>query len=395
MRATDSARAVSPPTITYCGNVHPAESLEEWLGVLAGPSAAVARAFPGGGDGFPLGVWWTAATAAALAHDRAACDRVREALARERLRIATLNVFPYGGFHAPVVKAAVYRPDWADPRRLGYTLDAARAVAQLVPPGTTVPLSTLPLGFGRGDLDAMAEQLRAAARALARIEAEHGVVAVLALEPEPCCLLERVIDTADFLEGRVFARSEDEALLRRHLGVCVDLCHLAVVGEDALFALASLHARDVAIAKLQVSSCLELRDGAALDLLLAFDEPRYLHQTVADDGRLRALDLGEVRQRRREFETARRIRTHFHVPLFWDDRGVLGSTQAELQRVLAALPREAPLLEVETYTWSVFDPAWRPERDLVAGIVRELTWLERHRARTDRGAGGPVSCAPS
>ncbi len=133
MRAADSARALSPSTITYCGNVHPAESLDEWLGVLVGPSAAVVRAFPEDRDGFPLGVWWTAATAATLAHDRAARDRVRGALARERLRIATLNVFPYGGFHAPVVKAAVYRPDWADPRRLGYTLDAAGSITHQLP----------------------------------------------------------------------------------------------------------------------------------------------------------------------------------------------------------------------------------------------------------------------
>ena len=368
------------PTITYCGNVHPAETLEGWLGVVAGASAAVARARARARDDdggvFPLGVWWTAEVAQALAVDGAARARVRDLLTTERLSIATLNVFPFGGFHDTVVKTAVYRPDWADPRRLAYTLDAARAVAQLVAPGAVVALSTLPLGYAEADLATMAQALCTAARELARIEVDHGVRCVLALEPEPFCLLERADAAATFLENRIFAARPDEDLLRRHLGICVDLCHLAVVGEDPLDALIQLRARHIAVPKIQVSSCLELRDGAQLDRLLVFDEPRYLHQTVADGGALRALDLGEVRARADEFARATRIRTHFHVPLFWDDPGPLGSTQAEVRRVLAALPDPCPLLEVETYTWSVLDPSWRPKLDLVAGITRELAWVE-------------------
>lgn len=366
---------MSKPTITYCGNVHPAATLDEWLGVLAGPSARIARASREPGAVFPLGVWWTAATAATLARDATARERVRAVLERERLRIATLNVFPYGGFHDAVVKAAVYRPDWADDRRLRFTLDAARAVAAFAKPGDCIPLSTLPLGFGAGDLGVMAERLRVAGRELARLEAETGVRCVLAVEPEPGCLIERVREAAGFLDLRVMAGRDDEELLRRHLGVCVDLCHLAVVGEDAAEAFEALEAHAVEAAKVQVSSCLELRDGRELELLLAFDEPRYLHQTVADSGRLRALDLDEVCERRDEFATARRIRTHFHVPVFWDDPGVLGSTQAELRAALRALPADVPLLEVETYTWSVLGRNWAEGDDFVAGIARELAWL--------------------
>ena len=46
-------------------------------------------------------------------------------------------------------------------------------------------------------------------------------------------------------------------------------------------------------AKVQVSACLEVRATTGLDRLLAYDEARYLHQTVAElpNGvRLRALD---------------------------------------------------------------------------------------------------------
>ncbi|MFO1053150.1 MAG: metabolite traffic protein EboE [Planctomycetota bacterium] len=366
---------MSPPVLTYCGNVHPAESLDDWLGVLVGPGAQIASSSRLAGRSFPLGVWWTAEVARSLATDASARERVREILANTACHIATLNVFPFGGFHADVVKEAVYRPDWADDRRADYTLDAARAIAMLAAPGTTIPLSTLPLGFGTGHFARMASALRATAVQLAVIEAEYGVRCVLALEPEPFCLLERADAAARWLEERVFRASTDEGVLRRHLGICVDLCHLAVVGEDAVVALGELRARGIAVPKIQVSSCLELRDGAEIDRLLAFDEPRYLHQTVADGGALRARDLGEVRARRSEFTRSERIRSHYHVPLFWDADGPLGSTQREVRRVLASLRGDLPLLEVETYTWNVLDRSFDPERDLARAIGRELDWV--------------------
>ena len=130
------------------------------------------------------------------------------------------------------------------------------------------------------------------------------------------------------------------------------------------------------VPKIQVSSCLEVRDPAGLDALLAFDEPRYLHQTMASGG-ARALDLGEVRARREEFAGGGRVRTHYHVPLDWDQEGVFGSTQAEVRRVLRALAASeapTPLLEVETYTWSVLGDTFGGEA-LHERIQRELDWV--------------------
>jgi len=357
--------------LTYCGNVHAAENLDAWLESVERFSAPVARAQPGE---FGLGAWWSSETATRLADDEAARERVRSRLSELDLEIWTLNVFPFGDFHGERVKTDVYRPDWVEPRRSGYTIAAARAVSSLVRAGTTVPLSTLPVGFRSLDLAAAGRELRRCGRELSEIRERTGVHCVLALEPEPFCLLETVAQTADFLECHVFAASGDgEHVLRQHVGVCVDLCHLAVVGEDPLAALADLSARGVEVPKIQVSSCLELRQPAELLRLLAFDEPRYLHQTVADNG-ARALDLPEVRARAAEFEAADRVRTHFHMPIFWDGDEVLGSTRAEVERVLAGLPQPRPLLEVETYTWSVLDRGVVGHEDLVAGLCEELAF---------------------
>lgn len=366
--------------LTYCGNVHPAEDLDSWLDVTRRHAAPVAAAARAAGRRFGLGSWWSAPVAAALAGSAECRERVADLLVE--LPLWTLNAFPYAGFHDAAVKTAVYSPDWSDPQRLRYTLDVAAAAAVLAPEGAEVPISTLPLGYrapgdAAFDEEHAAHQLRVASRALRDLRAAHGRHLTLALEPEPDCLLETVAATADFLERRVFAGQSDEAVLRAHLGVCVDLCHLEVVGEDAVAAFAALRRRGIGVPKVQVSSCLELRDPAAhLDDLLAFAEPRYLHQTSADRGRLRALDLPEVAARRAEFAASDCLHTHFHLPLFWDDpQAPLGSTRPAVERFLAALDPAAadlPLLEVETYTWGVFDPAWNPERDLTAGLIREL-----------------------
>jgi sugar phosphate isomerase/epimerase len=370
--------------LTYCGNVHPAPDLPTLLENLRRHAAPVAVARRAAGSTFGLGAWWPMALVGQLVADPAACARLAAALRELDLPLWTLNVFPFDGFHDAVVKTAVYTPDWATEDRLRYTRCCAEVAARLVPPGTLLPLSTLPLGHRgagepRPDLRCMARNLARCASAFAAIEAETGVRCVLALEPEPDCLLETCAATAAFLEQWLFEEGAwttvGQHVLRRYLGVCVDLCHLAVVGEEPLAALADLRAREIAVPKIQVSACLELRDPAGLDQLLAFAEPRYLHQTVAANG-CRALDLDAVAARRAEFAAAGRLRSHYHVPLFWDAPGALGSTRAEVERVLrglAAGPEELPLLEVETYTWHVLGE-FAGAAPLAARITRELEW---------------------
>lgn len=376
--------------LTYCGNVHPAPDLEALLVSLQQHTAPVAGRAALAGRAFGLGAWWPMPLAQELAASPAALARLAGALAAAKLPLWTLNVFPFGDFHGEVVKTAVYEPDWADEHRLAYTRLVASLAARLVPPGSVLPLSTLPLGYRAPgapppDLRRMARNLARCASAFAAIAAETSVTCVLALEPEPDCLLETTAATAAFLERWLFDEGAwttvPEAVLRRHLGVCVDLCHLAVVGEAPIPALDDLQARGIQVPKIQVSSCLEVREPAGLDRLLAFAEPRYLHQTVGADG-TRALDLDEVRRRRGEFARAGRVRSHYHVPLFWDEPGPFGSTQAEVRGVLrhlAASTRPLPLLEVETYTWQVLGGGALGDlagsAPLADRIAHELQWV--------------------
>jgi len=376
---------VTAPRLTYSSNVHPAMDLGRQLATLrehVGPISAAARA---AGRAFGLGGWWPAELVAALHADPAARDRLADALVAHGAPLWTLNVFPFGNFHQDVVKTAVYAPDWGEQDRLLYTRRCAEVGAALMQPGEVLSMSTLPLGYrGPGDAPAderlMADNLAQVASTLAEVEQRTGVCCVLALEPEPNCILETVGQAADFLERWVFGGEASSTVpaahLRRHLGVCVDLCHLAVLGEDPLEAMADLRRRGIEMPKIQVSSCLEVRSPEGLDQLLAFEEPRYLHQTKAESG-ARALDLDAVRARREEFAAAGRVRTHYHVPLDWDQDGPFGSTQQEVRRVLSALAESSeapPLLEVETYTWDVLGDRFGAA-PLHEHLQRELDWV--------------------
>ncbi|MFB9837461.1 xylose isomerase, partial [Actinoallomurus acaciae] len=114
--------------LAYCTNVHPAEDLDGVLAQLARYAEPVRERLGAGTLG--VGLWLAADVARALA-DEAALARLRRELTARGLEVVTLNGFPYRAFHAPVVKRAVYVPDWTERARLDYTLDLARILQGL------------------------------------------------------------------------------------------------------------------------------------------------------------------------------------------------------------------------------------------------------------------------
>jgi sugar phosphate isomerase/epimerase len=386
--------------LTYCTNIHPGES---WAAVFENVRTHVlavkARVAPG--EQFGVGLRLSAEAARTL-REPGELERFRDFLGSHGLYVFTLNGFPYGPFHGQPVKSAVYRPDWSEAERGRYTSDLAGVLAALLPEGGSGSISTVPGGF-KHDIRSR-EQVTAIARALLErvlelheIHERTGKLITLALEPEPCCLLETTSETLDFFERELLSRSAREllaagarvdveaadALLRRHLGVCLDTCHAAIEFEDADQVLDRLLGAGLRVAKLQLSTGLRLtRPGRdTLEALRAYDEPVYLHQVVArtDAGellRFEDLPLAMADERAR---AAAEWRVHFHVPLYRAELGPFSNTQAFLARVLerqrqAAVSAE---LEVETYTWDVLPPDQR-SGGVDASIARELGWvLER------------------
>ncbi|MDR7275816.1 metabolite traffic protein EboE [Catenuloplanes atrovinosus] len=353
----------------YCTNVHPAEDLP---GIVAQfDSYAVPIRERLGVPVLGLGLWLAAPVAAGLAADRAAVHRLRSELAARGLEVVTLNGFPYQAFQAPVVKHAVYHPDWSRPDRLRYTMDLAEVLAQLLPDDARRgSVSTLPLAWRTPwDEDTRRrcrDNLDALAGGLAALERRSGRTVRVAFEPEPGCVVESTAQAVTHL------REVDT----ERLGVCLDLAHLACAWEEPREAVARLDAAGVPIVKVQVSAALESADPRADEAVLrGYVEPRFLHQTRSRAGRATD-DLDEALSTVDDGPW----RVHYHVPLHADPIPPLRATTGVLADALTVLAggdtARCDHLDVETYTWGVLPPERRPSTpdELAGGIAAELAY---------------------
>ena len=362
-------RAGQPVHLSYCTNVHPGEDLPEIMAQLDIYAVPVRELL--GTDRLGVGLWLAAPVAAQLAADPAAVARLRRDLAARGLEVVTLNGFPYQAFHAPVVKYAVYQPNWLAPERIGYTLHLATILAGLLPDDVARgSVSTLPLAWrtawkpeapplARRRLDDLAGELAA-------LHKRTGRLVRVAFEPEPGCVLETTAQAAAKLSG----------VDTEYLGVCLDLAHLACAWEEPAEALARLARSGLPVVKVQVSAALSAErpdEAGTAAALRGYCEPRFLHQTrsaagPATDDLAEALDAGLPGP----------WRVHFHVPLHAAPQPPLHATIDVLRAALAALADgDAPVcdhFDVETYTWSVLPPGQRPSgsAQLAAGIAAEL-----------------------
>jgi hypothetical protein len=388
------------PHLTYCTNIHAGET---WVEVRANLEryvlAVKARVAPD--RRFGVGLRLSAQAAETLAEPRE-LEACREFLAAHGLYVFTINGFPYGVFHGTRVKDEVYLPDWKDEARLRYTDRLARLLAELLDePGLDGSVSTAPGAFktrivSNSDEAVMAELMIRHVATLTEIRQRTGKRISLALEPEPCCHLETVAETVGFFECHLFARAavarlaalagvglgESEALLREHLTVCFDACHMAVEFEEPGAALSTFQRAGIRIGKVQLSAGLRVLLAGEADTALAALRPSaegvYLHQVVERrDGRLtRYVDLPDALAATRPHDREpREWRVHFHVPLFRERLGVFLNTQQYLREVLSILRQEPSCrhLEVETYTWDVLPEQYRQE-DIVTAVARELQW---------------------
>ncbi|MBA8824910.1 hypothetical protein FHX42_002257 [Saccharopolyspora lacisalsi] len=366
--------------LAYCTNVHPAEDLDGIRAQLDDYAVPIRERLGAGRLG--LGLWLAREVATALLHDERALKRLRAELDARGLEVVTLNGFPYRGFQQPVVKHAVYRPDWTEAARLEYTLDLARLLTRLLPEDVDQgSVSTLPLGWRRPwppeRQHAARARLDELARGLATITAERGRAVRVGIEPEPGCVVETTEQAATHLAD----------VGTEHLGLCLDACHLAVGFEDPRQAWERLRAAGLPVVKTQASCALEVpdpRDPAALATLNSFVEPRFLHQTrERTAGRPRGVDdLDEALSAHRPLPGHGPWRVHFHVPLHADPPAPLTTTRpvlaASLETLLGGSTARTRHVEVETYTWQVLPEHQRPTGGPVAGIAAELDWTRRH-----------------
>ncbi len=381
--------------LCYCANVHALGSADDLTRIISQFIAGVRqkRQLPN----MAAGLWLNNQLAQCLSVNRDKLEKLAELLHQNGIKLLTLNGFPFDNFHAEVVKESVYSPDWSDPKRLDYTFKLAEILAYCMPDGSKEgTISTLPLGFRHRWTPQQHDQsLQALCRIslkLSELFAKTKRSIRLCLEMEPDCVLQATDELVYFFRRQLREKAAElkihEDVLNRHLGICFDVCHQAVMFEDVTDSLRKILDAGIVIGKVQVSSALEARHPDREDCRLelqGFAEPKYLHQvrTRNDDRIISSLDLGTALQTT-DFPTSEPWRIHFHVPIQTEtlSSSELSTTQAaisELLDFLAARQDCRPHLEVETYTWHVLPEALRPRDDasLINGLTQELSWLEQ------------------
>ena len=365
--------------ITYCANIHPGESWEETFISLRGHLPVVKDAFSPTAP-FPVGLRLSARAAREL--DAHAEIRFLAWLRQHDLFVPTINGFPYGSFHGSRVKEQVYHPDWRRPERADYTMRLATLLDRWLPSGIRGSISTVPICFGRylpeDEREVVRNNLLRTLEHFDHLRRKSGKTIVLALEPEPGCLLETIDDVVSFCDRLEFSDSA-----RTALGICFDCCHHAVEFESPEESLGRLVAAGISVGKVQVSSALRLFDPDRT-LLEGFREPTYLHQTVIRDrmgGFQRYNDLSEA-LRMHQAGRGDEWRIHFHLPIFVEQTSRYGTTRCFIDSLLPFLDHTTQL-EVETYTWDVLPPELKTDT-VDQSNIRELKWLQGARDASNR-----------
>jgi hypothetical protein len=389
--------------LTYCSNIHPANTWSEVFQNLKTFLPAVKRKLNHSAP-FGVGLYLSNKASLQILQDNNLTE-FKTWLDENGFYVFTMNGFPYGNFHEDVIKDNVYRPDWTMSERVKYTKRLFEILLFLLPNNLNGGVSTSPLAYKYWskkdqDLDHIYQKstlnLAEIAAFLHQIYQETGKTLHLDIEPEPDCLLETSDEVIDFFNNWLLPvgsrhianqlqvdNDAAQQIIRKHINVCYDICHFAVEYEQPETVINKLAKHNITIGKIQISAALKANfstaDNAIITEFQKLHEPKYLHQVVIKEAsgklcRYRDLVDAVVANNTENNEW----RTHFHVPVFMKDYGQLQSTQDDILTVLNILKQKkiTSHLEVETYTWEVLPDKVKTE--LTDSIVRELAWVIKH-----------------
>lgn len=376
--------------LTYCLNIHRGETWDDHLHAVRDYATAVRDQLEISEPfGLGLRISHTAAETLHASHERR--EQFAEYMARENLYTYTINGFPYGQFHDTRVKENVYAPDWRTIERRDYTNQLTDILADLLPTDTSGSISTVPCSFKpwiktEEDLDQMVHMICDSALHMHKTQDHRGTYLHLGLEPEPCCYLETTDEFIRFYKDQLLLKgckylagqvANPEELLRRHVGINFDCCHIAIQFEDLTDSLSQLISEGILLSKIHISAALTATLDH-LDALKPFDEPVYFHQVKArrSDRILSWSDLAPALTELPRYPDIDEVRCHFHVPLFWEGSEQLGTTARAMNLAFFDLLKKGICehLEIETYTFDVLPPELQ-KKSVVESITPEFRWV--------------------
>jgi hypothetical protein len=389
--------------LTYCTNIHAGENWRDHFAALKQNIPGIKKSISAE-QSFGIGLRLSHQASLQL-QEKEALQDFKDWLKQEDCYVFTMNGFPYGGFHHTKVKDQVHAPDWTTPERVSYTIRLFNILAELLPDEMEGGISTSPLSYKywHGEdqqkevFEKATKNILQVVEHLIQIRKKTGKLLHLDIEPEPDGLLENGPEFFGWYEryllpmGKAYLQKqhgyteEEQALvIREHMQLCYDVCHFAVGYEEHAAVVQQLWEKRIKVGKIQISAALkaampdeQLKREPVIKAFRQFNESTYLHQVVArqaDGSFKRYPDLPEALNDANNAST-KEWRSHFHVPLFVQDYGLLKSTQDDIKKVLSIQCKQpfTNHLEVETYTWEVLPDALKVP--LSESIIREMEWV--------------------
>ena len=389
--------------LTYCTNIHAGESWADHFAALRQNIPVIKkRISPGASLGIGLRLSHQASLELAKPE---VLQNFKQWLVAEDCYVFTMNGFPYGGFHRTKVKDQVHAPDWTTTDRVSYTIRLFNILNELLPAEMEGGISTSPLSYKywwakdqqQGVMESTTKNVLQVIEHLIKIRNTTGKHLHLDIEPEPDGSLGNGPEFFHWYEQYLlpigkeyltkqlgYTEEQSVEAIRDHLQLCYDVCHFAVGYEDHAAVVQKLRESKIKVGKIQISAALKAAMPAeqskrepVIQAFQHFNESTYLHQVVArqKDGSFRQYpDRPEALADAANPSTTE-WRSHFHVPLFINDYGLLQSTQSDIKDVLTLHDdkRFTNHLEVETYTWEVLPDAMKlPQSE---SIIREMEWV--------------------
>ncbi len=379
--------------LSYCTNIHPAETWQQTREALHAYVPAIRQELramnsPLADKPMGVGLRLSAVAAQELLNAPLEITAFKEWLRAENAHVETMNGFPYGNFHGIRVKENVFKPDWSTPERFEYTCNLFRILAEIgCCSAEKLTVSTLPAShqWFQADEERIFARLDAMAGFLNVLSNKAGKLMQLGLEPEPFGHFDDTAGAITFF-NELRNRSRRPELIERHLGITYDTCHFAIVNEEASQTLSALAENNIPLCKVQFSNAPQLTVNKAADLehLRDFNDGVYFHQTgvqCADGNYLRFADLPQALEfansGMRAADMPSEWRLHYHIPLYAAPLAPLKDTGYMITQTLEYLrahPEDSPHLELETYTWSVLPHTMKT--GLATQIAREFNFIK-------------------
>src|SRR3974390_2971880 len=189
--------------LAYCTNVHPGGDWAQTFDSLQRYTLAV-REKLGCRGAYAIGLRLSDHASRELSQPARLLEFQRW-LEKHDCYVFTINGFPFGQFHATRVKEGVYLPDWTDQQRVEYTNRLFDLLSRLVPSDVDGSVSTLPGSFKEFIHSSEQEQtirnnIWRCVEHIAKVWERTGRRLHLGLEPEPLCLFENSLETAEFFD---------------------------------------------------------------------------------------------------------------------------------------------------------------------------------------------------